>query len=88
MTATPLNDNHEFVVLACDGIWDVLTSQEVIDFIRPKLAEGLSPDVVRYRIFKQIYQQNFCLDICERLFHGGRSCASCLELLAADKTWA
>ena len=51
MTATPLNDNHEFVVLACDGIWDVLTSQEVIDFIRPKLAEGLSPDVVGFGIF-------------------------------------
>lgn len=46
ITVTPLNDNHEFVVLACDGIWDVLSSQEVIDFIRPKLAEGISPDMI------------------------------------------
>ena len=54
VTATPLNDNHEFVVLACDGIWDVLTSQEVVDFIRPKLAEGLSPDSVSSFIIVQM----------------------------------
>ncbi|BGP27668.1 Protein phosphatase 2C 2 [Rhodotorula toruloides] len=29
--ATP---EDEFVVLACDGIWDVLTSQQVIDYVR------------------------------------------------------
>ncbi|GBG24005.1 Protein phosphatase, putative [Hondaea fermentalgiana] len=32
----------EFMVLACDGIWDTMTSQEVVDFIRPRLAQGLS----------------------------------------------
>lgn len=30
-----------FLVLACDGIWDAMTSQEVVDFIRPLLAQGL-----------------------------------------------
>lgn len=30
-TATP---DDEFLVIACDGIWDVLKSQEVIDFVR------------------------------------------------------
>lgn len=43
VTVTPMNENQEFIVLACDGIWDVLTSQEVVDFIRPKLAEGQNP---------------------------------------------
>jgi serine/threonine protein phosphatase PrpC len=28
----------EFLVLACDGIWNVKTSQEVIDFVRERLA--------------------------------------------------
>jgi len=28
----------EFAVLACDGIWDVLSSQQVIDLLRPQVA--------------------------------------------------
>jgi serine/threonine protein phosphatase PrpC len=27
----------EFLVLACDGIWDVMSSQDVVDFVRPRL---------------------------------------------------
>ncbi|KAF7723192.1 Protein phosphatase 2C 2 [Apophysomyces ossiformis] len=34
-----LTDNDEFVVLACDGIWDCMTNQEVVDFIRLRLTE-------------------------------------------------
>jgi protein phosphatase 2C family protein 2/3 len=37
-----LTDHDEFMVLACDGIWDCLSSQEVIDFIRYKLCEHKS----------------------------------------------
>lgn len=29
----------EFVVLACDGVWDVMTSQQVVNFVRRKLRE-------------------------------------------------
>mmetsp|Transcript_80863 Transcript_80863/g.187755 ORF Transcript_80863/g.187755 Transcript_80863/m.187755 type:complete len:365 (+) Transcript_80863:71-1165(+) len=30
--------DDEFMVIACDGIWDVLTSQEVVNFVRPQLS--------------------------------------------------
>eukprot|EP00928_Gymnodinium_smaydae_P087685 TRINITY_DN71918_c0_g1_i1.p1 TRINITY_DN71918_c0_g1~~TRINITY_DN71918_c0_g1_i1.p1 ORF type:complete len:384 (-),score=108.50 TRINITY_DN71918_c0_g1_i1:204-1355(-) len=30
----------EFIVVACDGVWDVMTNQQVCDFVRPKLLEG------------------------------------------------
>ena len=33
----------EFMVLACDGIWEVMTSQEVVDFVRPRIV-GRSGD--------------------------------------------
>lgn len=34
----PITEDWEFVVLACDGIWDVMTNQEVVNFIRNRLA--------------------------------------------------
>lgn len=33
-------DEDEFIVVACDGIWDVLTSQQVIDYVRLSIARG------------------------------------------------
>ncbi|XP_002157385.3 probable protein phosphatase 2C T23F11.1 isoform X1 [Hydra vulgaris] len=36
--------DHEFIVLACDGIWDVMTRQEVVDFVRVRLANRESPE--------------------------------------------
>ncbi|KAJ3114459.1 Protein phosphatase 2C 2 [Phlyctochytrium bullatum] len=35
-------ENDEFVVIACDGIWDCMSNQEVVDFIRLKVAAGLT----------------------------------------------
>lgn len=34
-----LEPDVEFMVLACDGIWNSMSSKEVIDFVRPRLAE-------------------------------------------------
>lgn len=35
-------DSDEFIVLACDGIWDCLTSQQVVDFVRKYVKENKS----------------------------------------------
>lgn len=46
MTADPDIIQHtstsedEFLIIACDGIWDVLKSQECVDFVRRSLANG------------------------------------------------
>lgn len=34
---------EEFLVLACDGIWDCLSNQQVVDFVRRGLANGEEP---------------------------------------------
>ncbi|KAI9282675.1 phosphatase 2C-like domain-containing protein [Sporodiniella umbellata] len=34
-----LSEQDEFVVLACDGIWDCMTNQQVVNFVRQHLAE-------------------------------------------------
>lgn len=35
-----MDGEEEFLVLACDGIWDCLSSQQVVDFIRRAIANG------------------------------------------------
>jgi hypothetical protein len=45
-----LDPKHDsFVFLACDGIWNSLSSQEVADFISKRLekAETATPDVLK-----------------------------------------
>ncbi|KAF9366664.1 Protein phosphatase 2C 2 [Mortierella sp. NVP85] len=39
-----LTDEDEFLVLACDGIWDCMTSKQVIKFIRREIADGTPLD--------------------------------------------
>ncbi|EZA50918.1 hypothetical protein DMN91_012806 [Ooceraea biroi] len=34
-----ITEEWEFVVLACDGIWDVMTNEEVVEFVRTRLAQ-------------------------------------------------
>jgi len=40
-----LSEEDDFMVLACDGIWDVLESQEVVDFIHERLGQK-QPDEI------------------------------------------
>jgi len=39
-------DEDEFVVVACDGIWDVFSSQQVIDFVRRGISEHKELDTI------------------------------------------
>ncbi|XP_066482920.1 protein phosphatase 1G isoform X1 [Tiliqua scincoides] len=34
-----INDDHDFMVIACDGIWNVMSSQEVVDFVQSKITQ-------------------------------------------------
>jgi hypothetical protein len=36
----PRSTDDEFIVLACDGIWDVMSSQEVVEKVREMLLHG------------------------------------------------
>ncbi|KAF9572605.1 Protein phosphatase 2C 2 [Mortierella alpina] len=41
-----LTEDDEFLVLACDGIWDCMTSQEVITYVRKGISEKIPLDVL------------------------------------------
>ena len=41
-----VTDDLEFIVIACDGIWDVLSNEEVIEFVRKRIAIKMQPSVI------------------------------------------
>lgn len=41
-----LTDDYEFIVLACDGIWDVMSNEEVIEFVRNRIAQKITPELI------------------------------------------
>jgi protein phosphatase 2C family protein 2/3 len=51
-----LRKEDEFVLVACDGLYDVMTSQEAIDFVRDRLKRGAAS-----------YGASGLADICEQL---------------------
>uniref|UniRef100_A0A8C3G3C7 Protein phosphatase 1G n=1 Tax=Cyclopterus lumpus TaxID=8103 RepID=A0A8C3G3C7_CYCLU len=54
-----LSADHDFMVIACDGIWNVLSSQEVVDFISERIKPDKSGNV---RLLSAIVEE--LLDHC------------------------
>ena len=41
-----MSERDRFVVIACDGLWDVMSNQEVVDFVAEAKAEGSSMKII------------------------------------------
>jgi len=54
-----ITDEVEFIVLACDGIWDCKTSQEVIDYVRKGIADKLPLDKICESIMDDCLSEDF-----------------------------
>lgn len=40
-----LQDDDEFIILACDGIWDCLTNEEAVKFVRDRIDESTPTEI-------------------------------------------
>ena len=43
ISETHLDGSAEFVIVACDGVWDVLNDQDAVDFVRPFMNNNIPP---------------------------------------------
>uniref|UniRef100_A0A182X3B6 protein-serine/threonine phosphatase n=1 Tax=Anopheles quadriannulatus TaxID=34691 RepID=A0A182X3B6_ANOQN len=41
-----VSEGWDFLVIACDGIWDVLSSQAVLEFVQEEIAQGIYPQQI------------------------------------------
>jgi len=48
-TASAPYTDGEFLIVACDGLWDVMEDQEAVDFVRDRVAKGQSEGEERSR---------------------------------------
>ena len=45
-----ITEDWEFILIACDGIWDVLSNEEVLKFVRARIAQQMSPETVDFEL--------------------------------------
>jgi len=68
-------NDHRFAILACDGVWDVMTGQEACDFVSKSLAEKKKADAIVKDLVEEAYRKGsldnitavvLCFDWSER----------------------
>uniref|UniRef100_A0A2N9HYA3 PPM-type phosphatase domain-containing protein n=1 Tax=Fagus sylvatica TaxID=28930 RepID=A0A2N9HYA3_FAGSY len=75
ITIVELCDDDEFLVLACDGIWDCMTSQQLVEYVREQLKTESKLSVVCERVF----------DRCLAPSAGGEGCDNMTMILVQLK---
>lgn len=79
LTINPSED--EFMVLACDGIWNFMTSQEVVDFVRPRLQESTGPEKL-----SQICEEMFEHCLAPHTMGDGTGCDNMTAIIVQFKS--
>lgn len=47
---TQLNENHEFIIIACDGLWDKVSKQEAVDFVQERRNQKVRIEEISHQL--------------------------------------
>ncbi len=61
ITSDVISKECDFIVLACDGVWDCLTNQEICDIIKDRLRK--EPNIRLSKIIEDIFDLILATDI-------------------------
>ncbi|CAH2037065.1 unnamed protein product [Thlaspi arvense] len=70
VTATPdihafeLTERENFMILGCDGLWEVFGTSDAVGFVQKLLKEGLSVSTISRRLVKEAAKERHCKDNC------------------------
>lgn len=74
----------EFIVIACDGIWDVMSSSETCVFVRRRLLKGMAPPV----IVEELMDACICKDPKQTQGIGGDNMTCVIVMLQSPEAMA
>ena len=55
--AHTLTRDDQFLILACDGVWDVLNNKQAVDIVQASLAKGNTPTQAAHALITAAYQR-------------------------------
>jgi integrin-linked kinase-associated serine/threonine phosphatase 2C len=64
VTSFELSARDEFVLLACDGFWDLWSADDAVATASAMLQEGREPKVVTNRLLNITVRERRCKDNC------------------------
>jgi len=75
----------EFLIVACDGIWDVMDNQEVVDFVHERLPQQLKSGRPLSGIMEELMDHCISPDLSTTNGLGGDNMTAMIVLLEAPK---
>ncbi|CAN8292723.1 unnamed protein product [Cochlearia groenlandica] len=62
--AFELTERENFMILGCDGLWEVFGTSDAVGFVQKLLQEGLPVSTISRRLVKEAVKERHCKDNC------------------------